>query len=86
MRKAIDYDFPDSDTSDKFKLGSVVPDAILNLFFYGPINFLSVMDLIYTSEDTRLYDNTISKALFKYKSIDPSLISWISFLLSMRIL
>ena len=61
--EVVDHEFPDCETSTQFKfnLDSGVPDVMLNHICDGRINFLSVVDLIYTFEDTSVDNASIIK-------------------------
>ena len=65
MRKIVDHEFPDCETSAhfKFKLDSDVSDEMINQICVGKINFLSGMDLISTFEDTSVDHYSIIKGL-----------------------
>ena len=54
IRDGVDHEFLDCETPDQFNfnLDSDVPDAILNQLCDGWESFLSVMELLYTFEDT----------------------------------
>ena len=54
MIEVVDNELQDCETSAlfKFKLDIGVPDAILNYLSDGWINYMSIMDLISTFDDT----------------------------------
>ena len=65
MRNVFDHEFLQSGIYDQFnfKLDIFMPSSMLNQFSDGGINFLSVMVLISTFEDTIVYHYSIVKYL-----------------------
>ena len=63
MRTVVDNEFPDSETSDQIFLDNGTPSAMLNKFYDGRRDVLSLMEFISTSEYTIIRNSNIFKGL-----------------------